>query len=147
MKAPSALDNSANVQWTYFNLANIAPQVNIQDYRPRNSKEGKSIFFNKAKLVEGPNVVTCSFGWNAHTTRCFNWISKGYYDEFIKVWPNGTSEDQAEIFESFKEGDNRSGNGRNWDNPIYNRIRNVATSGEDYTVHKFIHDFPEPVDT
>ena len=147
LKAPSALDNSANVQWTYFNLAKIAPQVDIQNYKPCNSKEGKSIFFNKAKLVEGPNVVTCSFGFNAHTTRCFNWLSKGYYDEFIKIWADGTSEATADIYESFKEGDNRSGNGRNWDSPIYNRIRNVATSGEDYTVHKFIHDFPEPEDT
>lgn len=147
LKAPSALDNSANVQWTYFNLANIAPQVDIQQYRPCNSKEGKSLFFNKAKLVEGPNVVTCSFGWNAHTTRCFNWISKGYYDEFIKIWLDGTEESGATIYESFKEGDGRSSNGRNWDNPIYNRIRNVSTSGEDYTVHKFIHDFPEPADT
>lgn len=147
LKAPSALDNSANVQWTYINLANISEKINIEDYRPRNSKESKSIFFNKAKLVEGPNVVTCSFGWNAHRTRCFNWISKGYYDEFIKIWPVGSTEDQADIFESFKEGDGRSSNDRNWDNAIYNRIRNVATSGEDYTVHKFIHDFPEPVDT
>ena len=152
LKAPSALDNSANTQWTYFNLANVNPKVDISQYVPCNSKEGKSIFFNKAKLVEGPNVVNCSFGFNAHTTRCFNWISKGYYDEYIKIWPANSAEDQAEIFESFKEGDNRldgpdADTHRNWDNPIYNRIRNVATSGEDYTVHKFIHDFPEPEDT
>ena len=147
LKAPSALDNSKSVQWTYINLANVNPAINIEDYRPRNSKEHKNIFFNKAKLVEGPNVVTCSFGWNAHTTRCFNWISKGYYDEFIKIWRVGEDESNAQIFESFKEGDGRSGNGRNWDSPIYNRIRNVSTSGEDYTVHKFIHNFPEPEDT
>ena len=147
LKAPSALDNSANNQWTYFNMANLSSKVDINDYIPKNSKEGKNIFFNKSRLVEGPNVVNCSFGFNAHTTRCFNWISKGYYDEFIKIWADGTDEATAETFESFKEGDGRSSNGRNWDNPIYNRIRNVATSGEDYTVHKFIHDFPEPVDT
>jgi hypothetical protein len=91
--------------------------------------------------------VNCSFGFNAHTTRCFNWISKGYYDEYIKIWQAGTSEENANIYESFKEGDGRSGNGRNWDNKIYNRIRNVSTSGEDYTVHKFIIDLPEPEDT
>jgi hypothetical protein len=83
------------VQWTYFNLAKLSPYINIDEYRPRNSKEGKNIFFNKAKLVEGPNVVNCSFGWNAHKTRCFNWISKGYYDEFIKIWPDGTDESEA----------------------------------------------------
>lgn len=152
LKAPSALDNSKNVQWTYFNLAKLNPYINIEEYRPRNSKEGKNIFFNKAKLVEGPNVVNCSFGWDAHKTRCFNWISKGYYDEFIKIWPVGTDESEAEVFESFKEGDGRldgpnENEHRNWDSPIYNRIRNVSTSGEDYTVHKFIHDFPEPEDT
>lgn len=147
LKAPSALDNSNNQQWTYFNLGKVNPKVDIQNYKPCNSKEGKSIFFDKDKLVEGPNVITCSFGWNAHTTRCFNWISKGYYDEFIKIWPDGTEESEAIEYESFKEGDGRSGNGRHWDNPIYNRIRNVATSGEDYTVHKFIIDLPEPTDT
>ena len=152
LKAPSALDNSKNVQWTYFNLAKLSPYINIDEYRPRNSKEGKNIFFNKAKLVEGPNVVNCSFGWDAHKTRCFNWISKGYYDEFIKIWPVGTDESEAQIFESFKEGDGRldgpnENEHRHWDSPIYNRIRNVSTSGEDYTVHKFIHDFEEPEDT
>lgn len=147
LKAPSALDNSKNVQWTYFNLAKLNPKVDISQYVPGNSKSGKNIFFNKAKLVEGPNVVTCSFGWNAHRTRCFNWISKGYYDEFIKIWTEGTDESLAQVYESFKEGDGRSSNGRNWDSSIYNRIRSVSTSGEDYTVHKFIHDFDEPVDT
>lgn len=142
LKTPKDQNNNNNAQWTYFNLARINENVDIQKYVPKNSKQGKTIFFNKADLVEGPNVVTCTFGYDAHKTRCFNWISKDYYDEYIKIWTD--SEENAEIYESFKEGDGRASNGRNWDSPIYNRIRNVATNGVAYTVHKFIMDFNLP---
>lgn len=142
LKGPKDLDNNKKNQWSHFNLANINSKVDIQKYTPKNSKQGKNIFFNKADFVDGPNVVICTLGYDAHKTRCFNWISKGYYDEFIKIWKDSETENNAQIFESFKEGDNRDSKDRNWDSPIYNRIRNVATNGVDYTVHKFIMDFP-----
>jgi len=46
-------------------------------------------------------MVTCSFGKNPYTTRCFNWISGGLFDEyvFIKQGSNWIK------FESYKEGD------------------------------------------
>lgn len=144
IKASALRSNSTD--WTYINLANINPKLSIDNYRPRSSSENKDIFFDKHLLQEGaPNIVTCSFGHNAHTTRCFNWVSVGYYDEYI--WFTTTSGDYSDInnkFESFKLGDGRSANGKNWDNTIYNRIRSITTDGTAFTVHKFIKDFTEP---
>jgi hypothetical protein len=54
-------------------LANLNERIDIEEYRPRASFEDKGVFYNKNLLKEGtPNIVTCSFGRNAHTTRCFN---------------------------------------------------------------------------
>jgi hypothetical protein len=30
-------------------------------------------------------MVTCSFGINIHTTRCFNWISVGNFNEYVYI--------------------------------------------------------------
>lgn len=144
-QATKALSARSNVKdWTYINLDNINPSINIKDYTPKNSLQKKDIFFNKHLLVEGaPNIVTCTLGHNAHTTRCFNWISVGYYDEFIRFKAEGMTEWLTA--ESFKAGDNRS-NEKNRGNKIYDRIRSITTDGTPFTVHKFIADFPEPSD-
>lgn len=143
IKAMSARKNSTD--WTYINLANINPALTVEDYRPRASFENKDIFFDKHLLKEGaPNIVTCSFGHNAHTTRCFNWVSAGYYDEYIWFSSDGVNFNDVDKFQSFKAGDGRSANGKNWDNAIYNRIRSITTDGTAFTVHKFIKDFYEP---
>ena len=86
--------------------------------------------------------MTCSFGQNAHTTRCFSWLSVGYYDEYI--W---FADAQGEYlpenkFESFKAGDGRPST-KNWNDPIYDRLRSITTDGTAFTVHKFIKDWPE----
>lgn len=140
-KALSARNNSKD--WTYINLDN--PKIDVTEYTPKASKENKNIFFNKTLLKEGkPNLVTCTFGYNAHTTRCFNWVSVGYYDEFIQIREDGQSD--WTTYESFRSGDNRdSKNNRN--NKIYDRIRSITTDGTPFTVHKFIIDFDEPTDT
>lgn len=144
IKATGARSNTA--QWTHIDLSKLNERIDITDYTPKASFEHKDIFFNKNLLTEGaPNIITCSFGRNAHTTRCFNWMSKGYYDEFI--WFTDTSGDYSEndIRESFKEGDGRTSL-KNWNDPIYNRIRSITTDGTSFTVHKFIVDFDEPED-
>jgi hypothetical protein len=47
--------------------------MDIYQYIPKASFENKDVFYNKTLLTEGaPNIVTCSFGQNAHTTRCFS---------------------------------------------------------------------------
>ena len=148
-KSISARKNSTD--WTYINpVTYIKPgtlnkNLSITDYTPKASEEGKDIFFNKNLLKEGaPNVVTCSLGYNAHTTRTFNWVSVGYYDEYI--WFTETPGDYSDAnnkFESFKSGDGRT-LVKNWNSPIYDRIRSITTDGTPFTVHKFIKDFVEP---
>ena len=144
-KALSSRNNSKD--WTYINLDNVNKKINIEDYTPKNSSENKTVFFNKTLLKEGPpNIITCTFGYNAHTTRCFNWVSVGYYDEYVWIRKDGEQYSPDEMFESFKEGDSRE-NTKNWNNKIYNRIRSITTDGTPFTVHKFIKDFDEPTDT
>ena len=142
VKALSARVNSTD--WTYINLNNINPSLNIEDYRPRASFENKDLFFNKHLLEEGiPNIITCSFGYNAHATRCFNWISVGYYDEYLWLTTTSGTYLEEDKKQSFKSGDGRASvNNRN--NAIYDRIRSITTDGTPFTVHKLIVDFPEP---
>lgn len=155
-KALSARSNAKD--WTYINMDKIDPSINIQDYVPKNSSEHKNIFFNKNLLKEGaPNIITCTLGHDAHTTRCFNWISVGYYDEYIWIKKEGEEYTPENKFESFKKEDidsegnssnpNRPKSHKNWTNSIYNRIRSITTDGTPFTVHKFIKDFEEPADT
>lgn len=142
-KAVGSRKNTSD--WTYINMNNINPEIDIQKYTPANSTQDKDVFFNKHLLTEGkPNIITCTFGYNAHTTRCFTWVSVGYYDEFIMIKKDG-EEGEWETFESFKEGDERDGNSKNWDNPMYNRLRSITTDGTPFTVHRFIKDFEEPI--
>lgn len=146
-QAIKALTTRVNsTDWTYINLANINPKLNIENYRPRASFENKNLFFDKHLLQEGkPNIITCSLGHNGHTTRCFNWVSTGYYDEYIWFSADGITFNEIDKFQSFKNGDGRSANGKNWNNAIYDRIRGISTNGTSFTVHKYIKDFTEPL--
>ena len=76
----------------------------VNRYTPKASFEHKNVCTDKSKLdMSKPNMVTCSFGINIHTTRCFNWISAGEFDEFIWLRPKG-SEAWVSRFESYKAG-------------------------------------------
>lgn len=144
VQATSARSNIA--QWTHIDLKNINPKINVIEYTPKASFENKTIFFNKTLLTEGiPNIVTCTFGQNAHTTRCFNWVSKGYYDEFIQISEISGDYSNATVLESFKKGDGRTSS-KNWNDVIYDRIRSITTDGTSFTSHKIIVDFPEPAE-
>ena len=121
-----------STDWTYVQLDKEV-QPNIEAYTPKASFEGKTIFYNKTNLDESkPNMVTVTFGRNAHTTRCFNWVSVGYYDEYLRYRKAGTS--NWKTIESFKVGDDR----QKFTSKYYNRIRVRATNGVCYTVHKMI---------
>ena len=62
-------------------------------FTPKASFESKNVSTDKSKLDNTkPNMVTCSFGINIYTTRCFNWISVGVYDEYIYLRKQGTEE-------------------------------------------------------
>lgn len=144
-KAFNARDNSKD--WMSVSLVNPPKEYNMEDLRPRASFENKFLFFNKDLLKEGPQLLNCTLGYDGHKTRCFNWVSKGYYDEFIQIVKEEeefTETLGTDMFESFKEGDGRTDN-KHWNNKIYNRIRERSTDGTAFTVHKFIKDFTEPV--
>lgn len=133
----------SSTQWTYIDLENTHEDIILSKYTPVNSSLGKNIFFNK-NLLEGgaPQIVNVTFGYDAHKTRCFTWVSKGYRNEYLQYKKDGDSE--WITTESFKSGDGRSGNGKNWDSEIYNRIRSFTTDGTYFTVHKVIVDLEEP---
>lgn len=76
----------------------------ISNFTPKASFEDKNISTDKSKLdIDRPNIVSCSFGSNLHTIRCFNWISVGYYDEY--VWLRKKDTDSWTRIESYKQVD------------------------------------------
>lgn len=143
-QATKALSARNNANDMYFvNLeANVIPR--IESYTPRASFENKNIFFNKTLLDHTkPNKVTMALGRKAtysvvdgepvdDATRCFNWVSVGYYDEYL--WyrahlSDGSSTSWRKV-ESFK---NETGVRK-----YYNRIRAITTDGTPFTSHKVI---------
>ena len=173
-KAFNAKDNSKDIY--AINLREDY-QKNISEYYVgKASYENKDIFYNKSKFDDKPNMIACSFGKRGTddgingATRCFNWISKGYYNEYVKItFPNG----DVKYFESFKNknqeyiytgqkkntfivDDNKyynytpngdieyDENGKSTSRfsytGIYDRYRDFTTSNVPFTVHKFIID-------
>ena len=129
--------NNKDTIWTYIALDNPNQEIDLNKWNLK--KGGHTLFFDKHKFEDGkPSVVTCTFGYDPHTTRCFTWVSKGYRDEFIKYRKKGDSEWQ--IAESFKANDGRD----EYIEDIYNRIRAVASDGTRFTSHKIILRFQEP---
>ena len=144
-QATKALSARNNANDMYFvNLeADIIPRVD--SYTPRASFENKNIFFNKTLLDHTkPNKVTMTLGRKAcysinesnepedDASRCFNWVSVGYYDEYL--WyrayrSNGSFTNWTKV-ESFK---NETGVRK-----YYNRIRAITTDGTPFTTHKVI---------
>lgn len=126
----SKRDNSAD--WYYVDLTKDDVIPSVSDYTPKASFENKNIFFNKSKLDKSkPNCLNITLGKKAtspNASRCFNWISVDYYDEFL--WYKKKDSDEWTKVESFK---NESGNRK-----YYNRIRSEATDGTPFTVHKVI---------
>lgn len=58
-------------------------------YTPKASYEGKNLITDKTHPdTEKPNMVTCSFGINITTTRCFNWVSLNESAEFVFIKTN-----------------------------------------------------------
>ena len=72
-------------------------------YTPMASYLHKNVCSDKTKLdMEKPNCVTVSFGINMFTTKCFNWVSAGEFDEYVWIRQRGT-ETWSKPFESYKE--------------------------------------------
>ena len=77
----------------YISFPHTEDKFPVANYTPKASWEHKNVCTDKTKLdPEKPNMVTCSFGIDVYKTRCFNWISLGYFDEYIWIKKENDSE-------------------------------------------------------
>lgn len=126
----------------------------VERYTPKASFENKNLSTDKHNFDPNkPNTLTCSFGIQATdnsstggpgATRCFNWNSVGYYDEYL--WFKKKSDTQWTKIESYKEGVNYNTLQRPTDPECikgetsypeyYTRIRWETFYGDPMTTHK-----------
>ena len=112
-------------------------------YTPKASYEHKNIITDKTQPDPNkPNMVTCSFGINISTTRCFNWVSLNEAAEFVFI----KTATGWERFESYG-GNNHDISGEftkksistDADKIIYNRMTGVFPgTNTHYVGHKCI---------
>lgn len=77
-------------------------QFPVSNYEPKSSKYNKTICTDKSRLnLDKPNMVSCFFGINMQTTRCFNWVSVPERNEYIWIRKKGENE-WINRFESYK---------------------------------------------
>ena len=75
----------------YISFPKTDEQYSIKKFTPKASFEKKNVLTDKNVLNPNkPNMVTCSFGINPYTTRTFNWISAGLFDEFVWIKSGNT---------------------------------------------------------
>lgn len=130
----------------------------ISDFVPKSSKFGKNVSSDKTQFdLEKPNMTTCSFGIDAYTTRCFNWVSAGSFDEFVFIKKEG--DDKWSSFESYKKiaivSEEKSGYPRrkeflnvDTNNVVYARISSTFPGCNiNYTSHKCIIQISETAHT
>lgn len=143
---------TTNGLWTYVNLTKDADEDATNPlyyysknskltYTPKAAKYNKNIFTTKSVFREDvPNMVNITFGIQATdsgsgATRCFNWVSVGYYDEFLEY--KKASETEWTRVESIHQGGT-------YDQAIatfidvYKRRRWITTNNTAVTTHKVI---------
>ena len=117
-------------------------------YVPKSSKQNKTIYGTRNTFTEdAPNMVNITFGIQATdngygATRCFNWVSVGYYDEYIEYKKSTETWDKALTKKSISidnytfeySGDTNVAQFIN----IYNRIKWLSTNKTVVTTHKVI---------
>lgn len=172
-KDSSRARHEKNTDFTLLSLANEFiefPKSDsvkaVSDYSPRASFEHKTVITEKSNIdLNKPNMITCAFGINMLTTRCFNWISGGIFDEFIWVRKKGsntawkdcaryesytsskcsvvTERSTSEITKkTFNESDTAQKEAKTY---IYDRITGIFPgTTTQYTAHKVIINLPTP---
>jgi hypothetical protein len=135
-----------------ISFPNSDPTYDVSLITPKASFELKNVSTDKTKLdVNKPNMVYCSFGINMHTTRCFNWISVGSFDEYVWIRLRGSNDWSK--FESYKTIENVISETTNdaiyrrefstieLNNYVYARMQGrFPGDGSFYTAHKCIID-------
>ena len=134
----------------FIEFPNSDEKFPISNYTPKASFEHKNVCTDKSKLnLDKPNMVTCAFGINIYTTRCFNWISAGRYDEYVFI-KNFNGKEWQKIA-SYGETDSsgfRKTFSENTLNIVYNRMSGrFPANNTFYTAHKcIINVVDNPVD-
>lgn len=89
-----------NLDASEISFPNSPQTCPIERFAPKSSKQKKNVSTDKTKLdMEKPNAVSCSFGLNSSTTRCFNWVSAGSFDEYVFI---KNKDNTWTAFESYK---------------------------------------------
>ena len=141
--------DDTNVNATDYKLIdyweNPNNENNVDMYMPYCVKDGeKDMFFNKHKYsTTKPAWVSQSYGINPNTTRCFSWISVGYYNEYLQYRVQGTTTwTQVESINISDETVRTTYNALTNQYPLlyacYSRVRKRAYDGTRYTGHKVI---------
>lgn len=137
--------------WTYINMSTKGteafPYYSDEDkhlFVPKGSALSKNIFDVRTTFREDkPNMLNITFGIQATdngngATRCFNWVSAGYYDEGIQYKKQSDSWDSATtVWSISKDGTYMDSNIDKFKS-IYDRIKWVTTNGTAVTSHKVI---------
>lgn len=171
--------HSSASMWTYVNLSKTRQSDTINNYsnlpyydlmrklryKPKASFESGGIFSRNSTFdVNRPNNINLTFGREATdsgqghgATRCINWISVGYYDEYIELIDRKHEGDPLtppEFIYSINPGELTENNYERFLTElgvhngdlklakilasVYSRIRWETTSGTAVTTHKVI---------
>ena len=139
--------------WTYITLDKQStkegnsiqyyyPDFLKEKFTPKASTEGKTFFTNKTTFNPNQaNYLIATFGIQATdngsgATRCFNWISVGYYDEYIEIRKKGDT-DWTKHYSITEKNSSNSETINKFINH-YKRLRWTASDGTMVTTHKCI---------
>ena len=139
--------------WTYINLEKQTTKEGNsvqyyysdyikEKYTPMSSVGNKTFFTNKTTFNPNQaNYINITFGIQATdsgngATRCFNWVSVGYYDEYIEIRKVGDSEWIK--YDSITEKNSSNTSDINKFIDFYKRFRWIASDGTFVTTHKCI---------
>ena len=154
----------SNALWTYINLQKNADETVANPiyyytrdskvkFRPRKVDAHKNIFTSKSTFDEKkPNAVNITFGRQAtykdsthKASRCFNWVSVGYYDEYLEYTTVAdTNWQSTHQIDSITEKSIQSGGYYYGNNVVttfidqYKRIRWITTNNTAVTTHKVL---------
>lgn len=144
--------------WTYINLEKQTmklgnsiqyyyPDFMKQRFTPRASDQGKNFFTNKTLFNPNkPNIINVTFGIQATVndavspnilaSRCFNWVSIGYYDEYLE-YKKDTDTTWTRVY-SIQDNDDSNSTAIKTFIDHYKRLRWCTSSGLWVTSHKVI---------
>lgn len=141
--------------WTYINIEKQTRRMgnstqyyymdNIKKlYQPQASYKGKNFFTNKTHFnTQKPNMINITFGMQAtdggeqkRASRCFNWISVGYFEEYLE-YKKITDTEWTKVYSITSYNRYNSSDINTFIN-YYQRLRWCASDGTWVTSHKCI---------